>query len=176
MKDIQAEVGRIQAEVNRISWLQFVEATKPTSESKTAQAPFGRLSTVGDEEKLGRDELKEDAAAAATSAAQAGGCVAATPTPTQTPGHNTTRIEADEFAAIKEDGNLKHAWIYINACDDNARKVRVQSLTTNDVNIVYSNGGCLYAYAKTCIDWEKFNDFRIKFLVKRHYTHCRVKN
>ena len=29
-----------------------------------------------------------------------------------------TRIEANEFAAIKLDGNLKHVWVYIDSSDD----------------------------------------------------------
>ena len=83
------------------------------------------------------------------------------------------RPNADEFVAIKDEQLLKHVWVYVSAADERAHKLRLQSLTVHDVNVIYGNGGCLFPYMKSCADWEKLDDFRIKFLVKKSYTHCR---
>jgi len=146
----------IQADVNRITWHQFEAAVKPE-----------RTTEGCDDKKSGQ-----------SGAGQSGGCgwvATKEPIPTQIPGYNSTRIEPNEFQAIKDDGNLKHVWLYIDACNEKAHKARVQSVTANDVNIIYSNGGCVFPYAKSCTDWEKFTDFRIKYLVAQHYSHCRPK-
>lgn len=151
----------IQADVNRISWQQFEAVAKPRKEE------------AADPSK----DVGDSTAVTSTATHQAGGCgwvASKTPIPTHQ-SHSMTRIEANEFAAIKLDGNLKHVWVYIDSSDDQAHKVRVQSLTANDVRIVYSSGGCMYPYAKTCKDWDKFEDVRIKFLVSQQYTHCRTK-
>ena len=147
----------IQADVNRITWHQFEAAVKPE-----------RTTEGCDDKKSGQ-----------SGAGQSGGCgwvATKEPIPTQIPGYNSTRIEPNEFQAIKDDGNLKHVWLYIDACNEKAHKARVQSVTANDVNIIYSNGGCVFPYMKSCTDWEKFTDFRIKYLVAQHYSHCRPKS
>jgi len=146
----------IQTDINRISWQQFEAVAKPRKTTEEAADPS---KDVGD-------------STAASATHQAGG--GKTPIPTHQ-SHSMTRIEANEFQTIKEDGNLKHVWVYIDSSDDQAHKVRVQSLTANDVRIVYSSGGSLFPYAKTCKDWDKFEDVRIKFLVSQQYTHCRPK-
>jgi hypothetical protein len=151
----------IQADVNRITWHQFEAAVKP---ERTTE---------------GCDDNKSGQSGDQTGAGQSGGCgwvATKEPIPTQIPGYNSTRIEPNEFQAIKDDGNLKHVWLYIDACNEKAHKARVQSVTANDVNIIYSNGGCVFPYAKSCTDREKFTDFRIKYLVAQHYSHCRPKS
>ena len=151
----------IQAEVNRITWGRFDEAVKPAKPTTEA------VRTANPTPDMAQAPVGE----------QLGGCGwVAVKEPTPTPGHNTTRIETNEFVAIKEDGNLKHVWVYINACDEKAHKMRVQSLTALDVSNVYANGGCLFPYMKSCGDIDRFYDFRIKFLVGQHYTHCRPKS
>ena len=161
----------IQAEVNRITWQQFEAAVKPD-----------RTTDVFDDKKSGQSVVGKSVAgqsgAGAVAVGQSGGCgwvASKDPTSTQTPGYNTTRIETNEFQAIKEDGNLRHVWVYIDACDDRAHKMRVQSLSDLDVSNIYANGGCLFPYMKSCSDIEKFYDFRINYLVGQRYTHCRPK-
>ena len=151
----------IQSEVTRITWERFEEAVKPV-----------RTSVVGQPV----EPVAAQPVAGQTVAEQLGGygwVVSKEPTPT--PGHNTTRIETNEFLAIKEDGNLKHVWVYVSAADEKAHKIRVQSLTALDVSNIYALGGCLFPYMKSCVDVDRFYDFRIKFLVGQHYTHCRPK-
>jgi hypothetical protein len=158
----------IQSDVNRITWHQFEAAVKP---DRTTEECDDKKSVAG---QSGAGQ----SATGQSGAGQSGGCgwlATKEPILTQIPGYNSTRIEPNEFQAIKEDGNLRHVWVYIDACDDEARKVRVPSLTPNDINIIYANGGCVFPYAKSCTDWDKFTDFRIKFLVGQHYTHCRPK-
>ena len=160
----------IQADVNRITWHQFETAVNPE-----------RTTTVCDDKKSdhSRDQSGAGQSGAGQSGAgQSGGCgwvATKEPIPTQIPGYNSTRIEPNEFQAIKDDGNLKHVWVYINACDEKAHKMRVQSLAALDVSNVYANGGCLFPYMKSCVDVDRFYDFRIKFLVGQHYSHCRPK-
>ena len=149
----------IQADVNRITWHQFEAVVKPERATDVC------------------DDKKSDHSGAGQTDGQSGGCGwVASKEPTPMPGHNTTRIETSEFIAIKGDGNLKHVWVYIDACDDRAHKMRVQSLSDLDVSNIYANGGCLFPYMKSCGDIEKFYDFRIKYLVGQHYTHCRPKS
>ena len=154
----------IQSDVNRITWHQFEAAVKP--ERTTEGCDDKRSDHSGDQSGAGQNGAGQSAVG------QSGGC-GWVKEPTPTPGHNTTRIETNEFLAIKEDGNLKHVWVYINACDEKAHKMRVQSLAALDV---YANGGCLFPYMKSCGDVDRFYDFRIKFLVVQHYTHCRPKS
>ena len=152
----------IQAEVTRITWERFEEAVKPVRTTVVGQ-PIEPVEPV--------------AAQTIAETTQAGGygwVVSKEPTPT--PGHNTMRIEKNEFLAIKEDGNLKHVWVYVDAFDEKAHKMRVQSLAALDVSNVYANGGCLFPYMKSCGDVDRFFDFRIRFLVGQHYTHCRPKS
>lgn len=158
----------IQAEVNRITWHQFEAAVKPERTTDMDKKSVAGQSGVG-QSGAGQNGAGQSAAG------QSGGC-GWVKEPTPTPGHNTTRIETNEFVAIKEDGNLKHVWVYVDACDDRAHKMRVQSLTALDVSNIYANGGCLFPYMKSCDDIDRFYDFRIKFLVGQHYTHCRPKN
>ena len=157
----------IQAEVTRITWERFEEAVKPVRTTVVGQ-PVEPVEPV--------EPVAGQKVAAQTVAEQLGGygwVVSKEPTPT--PGHNTMRIEKNEFLAIKEDGNLKHVWVYVDACDEKAHKMRVQSLAALDVSNVYANGGCLFPYMKSCVDVDRFYDFRIKFLVGQHYSHCRPK-
>ena len=154
----------IQAEINRITWEHFEEVVKPVRTTVVGQ-PVEPVEPVAAQPVAGQ-----------TVAEQLGGygwVVSKEPTPT--PGHNTTRIETNEFLAIKEDGNLKHVWVYVSAADEKAHKIRVQSLTALDVSNIYALGGCLFPYMKSCVDVDRFYDFRIKFLVGQHYTHCRPK-
>jgi hypothetical protein len=159
----------IQADVNRITWHQFEAAVKP---ERTTEGCDDKKSVAG-QSGAGQSSAGQSASG------QSGGCgwvATKEPILTQIPGYNSTRIEPNEFQAIKDDGNLKHVWLYIDACNEKAHKARVQSVTANDVNIIYSNGGCVFPYAKSCTDWEKFTDFRIKYLVAQHYSHCRPKS
>ena len=164
----------IQADVNRITWQQFEAAVKPSGR-ETAEPP------VCEERQNQMERQSHSQSQSPSQEGQSqlgGGCgwvASREPIPAQIPGYNSTRIEPNEFQAIKDDGNLKHVWLYIDACNEKAHKARVQSLTANDVNIIYSNGGCVFPYAKSCTDWEKFTDFRIKYLVGQHYSHCRLK-
>ena len=155
----------IQSDVNRITWHQFEAAVKP---ERTTDVCDDKKSVAG-QSGAGQNGAGQSAVG------QSGGC-GWVKEPTPTPGHNTTRIETNEFLAIKEDGNLKHVWVYVDACDEKAHKMRVQSLTALDVSNVYANGGCLFPYMKSCGDVDRFYDFRIKFLVGQHYTHCRPKS
>ena len=142
----------IQAEVNRIVWQQFETAVKPKpAEEKPAATVTGTAAESG-EDKKGEAQL-------------GGGGTSG--------GNNLARIETDEFVAIKDEQLLKHVWVYVSAADERAHKLRLQSLTVHDVNVIYGNGGCLFPYMKSCADWEKLDDFRLRFLVKKSYTHCR---
>ena len=146
----------IQAEVNRITWGRFEEAVKPAKPT-TETKPTTEMAQAPVAEQLG------------------GYGWVVSKEPSKSPGQNTIRIETNEFLAIKEDGNLKHVWVYVDACDEKAHKMRVQSLAAIDVSNVIANGGCFYPYMKTCVDVDRFYDQRIKFLVGQHYTHCRPK-
>ena len=142
----------IQAEVNRIVWQQFETAVKPKpAEEKPAATVTGTAAESG-EDKKGEAQL-------------GGGGTSG--------GNNLARIETDEFVAIKDEQLLKHVWVYVSAADERAHKLRLQSLTVHDVNVIYGNGGCLFPYMKSCADWEKLDDFRLRFLVKKSYSHCR---
>jgi hypothetical protein len=141
-------IKNIQTEVNRIVWQQFETAVKPKpAEEKPAATVTGTAAESG-EDKRGEVQL-------------GGG------------GNNLARIETDEFVAIKDEQLLKHVWVYVSAADERAHKLRLQSLTVHDVNIIYGNGGCLFPYMKSCADWEKLDEFRLRFLVKKSYSHCR---
>ena len=160
----------IQADVNRITWHQFESVVKPSGRETASPLVCEERQSQSQESKSQSQESKSQLG---------GGCgwvATKEPISTQIPGYNSTRIEPNEFQAIKDDGNLKHVWLYIDACNEKAHKARVQSVTANDVNIIYSNGGCVFPYAKSCTDWEKFTDFRIKYLVAQHYSHCRPKS
>ena len=150
-------IKNIQTEVNRIVWQQFETAVKPkpAEEKPAEEKPAAAASVTAAEacdDKTGEVQL-------------GGGGTSG--------GNNLARIETDEFAAIRDEQLLRHVWVYVNAADERAHKLRLQSLTVHDVNTIYSNGGCLFPYMKSCADWEKLDDFRIKFLVKKSYTHCR---
>ncbi len=98
------------------------------------------------------------------------------PIPTQFPSHETTRISSpEELARIKEEGLLKHCWIYVSSLDSTAYKIRLKSLTPSDVTNVYNQGGCIFPYIKSCLDWESYTKNRIAFETKKHYSHCREK-
>jgi len=148
-------IKNIQTEVNRIVWQQFETAVKPKpadekpADEKPVAASVTAAATAAEcEDKKGEGQL-------------GGG------------GNNLARIETDEFAAIKDEQLLKHVWVYVSAADERAHKLKLQSLTVHDVNNIYSLGGCLYPYMKSCADREKLDDFRIRFLVKKSYSHCR---
>ena len=168
----------IQAEVNRITWQQFEAAVKPSGR-ETAEPPVCEEERQNQMERQSQSQSQSHSPSQEGQSQLGGGCgwvASKEPIPAQIPGYNATRIEPNEFQAIKDDGNLKHVWLYIDACNEKAHKARVQSLSANDVNIIYSNGGCLFPYMKSCSDWEKFTDFRIKYLVAQHYSHCRPKS
>ena len=143
----------IQADVNRITWHQFEAKVQPE-----------RTTDVCDDKKSGAGQ---------SGAGQSGGygCVKE-----PTPGHDMMRIELNEFLALQEDDNLKHVWVYIDNSSEKAQKVRVKSLTAIDAYNIISRGGCLFPYLKSCDNIDRLYDFRIKFLVGQHYTHCRPKN
>ena len=148
----------IQADVNRITWHQFEAAVKPER-------------TTDIDKKSGAGQ----SGAGQSGAGQSGGygCVVSKE---PTPGHDMMRIELNEFLALQEDDNLKHVWVYIDNSSEKAQKVRVKSLTAIDAYNIISRGGCLFPYLKSCDDINRLYDFRIKFLVGQHYTHCRPKN
>ena len=150
-------IKNIQTEVNRIVWQQFETAVKPkpAEEKPAEEKPAAAASVTAAEacdDKTGEVQL-------------GGGGTSG--------GNNLARIETDEFVAIKDEQLLKHVWVYVRAADERAHKLRLQSLTVHDVNVIYGNGGCLFPYMKSCADWEKLDDFRLRFLVKKSYTHCR---
>ena len=150
-------IKNIQTEVNRIVWQQFETAVKPkpAEEKPAEEKPAAAASVTAAEacdDKTGEVQL-------------GGGGTSG--------GNNLARIETDEFVAIKDEQLLKHVWVYVSAADERAHKLRLQSLTVHDVNVIYGNGGCLFPYMKSCADWEKLDDFRLRFLVKKSYTHCR---
>jgi len=152
----------IQADVNRITWHQFEAAVKPERTTDMDKKSVAGQSGAG------------QSGAGQSVVGQSGGygCVVSKE---PTLGHDMMRIELNEFLALQEDDNLKHVWVYVDNSSEKAHKMRVKSLTAIDAYNIISRGGCLFPYLKSCDDIDRLYDFRIKFLVGQHYTHCRPK-
>ena len=87
----------------------------------------------------------------------------------------TARIGLDEFIRIKEEGVLKHCWLYLTSRDNKAHKCRVHTISITDLTDIYSLGGSCFPYLKSCEHKNRFIESRIKFHSKKHFTHCREK-
>ena len=87
----------------------------------------------------------------------------------------TARIGLDEFIRIKEEGVLKHCWLYMSSRDNKAHKCRVHTISITDLTDIYSLGGSCFPYLKSCEHKNRFIESRIKFHSKKHFTHCREK-
>jgi hypothetical protein len=78
-------------------------------------------------------------------------------------------ILPDEFERIQRDRNLKHIWVFMNYKDgEPARKIRVSGITAEELQHVYSKGGAVYPFSKTCDDWDAFIAGRNRYFAERN--------
>ena len=78
-------------------------------------------------------------------------------------------IMPDEFEKIQRDRNLKHIWVFMNYKDgEPARKIRVSGITVEEIQYVYSKGGAVYPFSKTCEDWSGFIGARNRYFLERN--------
>ena len=78
-------------------------------------------------------------------------------------------IMPDEFEKIQRDRNLKHIWVFMNYKDgEPARKIRVSGITVEEIQYVYSKGGAVYPFSKTCEDWDAFIGARNRYFQTRN--------
>jgi len=90
------------------------------------------------------------------------------------PSHESPRIMPEEFENVRAGGHLRHVWMCLPMSDE-SHKVRLSSLTIEDVHSLYHQGGAIYPNAKTAYNWALFVEERVKFTNKKYYTHCREK-